>query len=92
MAHYIDGFVLPIQHNRLNEYKRLVEAASPRLWRGLFARLATYSRRRPCPQASRLGFDAASGVMLERDSPAVEPAEGQMGNVGIFSYHYRSRV
>ncbi len=63
-----------------------VEAASPRLWRGLFAGLATYFRRRPCPQASRLGFDAASGVMLERDSPAVEPAEGQMGNVGLYCF------
>ena len=28
MAHYIDGFVLPIQRDRLNEYKRVAEAAA----------------------------------------------------------------
>jgi uncharacterized protein YbaA (DUF1428 family) len=25
MAHYIDGFVLPVSRDRLNDYKRLVE-------------------------------------------------------------------
>ncbi len=28
MANYIDGFVLPIPRNRLDEYKRIVEAAA----------------------------------------------------------------
>ena len=28
MAHYIDGFVLPIPRDRLNEYKRLAEAVA----------------------------------------------------------------
>ncbi len=28
MAHYIDGFVLPIPRDRLDEYKRVVEAAA----------------------------------------------------------------
>src|SRR5262245_57697043 len=28
MAHYIDGFVLPIPRDRLNEYKRVVEAVA----------------------------------------------------------------
>jgi uncharacterized protein YbaA (DUF1428 family) len=32
MAHYIDGFVFPIPRNRLNEYKRLVEAAAE-IWK-----------------------------------------------------------
>ncbi len=32
MAHYIDGFVLPIPRDRLNEYKRLVEAAAE-IWK-----------------------------------------------------------
>jgi uncharacterized protein YbaA (DUF1428 family) len=32
MAHYIDGFVLPIQRARLNEYKRLVEAVAE-IWK-----------------------------------------------------------
>ncbi len=34
------------------------------------------------PQASRLGVYVASRVMLERIGPAMEPGEGQMGNVG----------
>jgi uncharacterized protein YbaA (DUF1428 family) len=32
MAHYIDGFVLPIPRNRLNEYKRVVEAVAE-IWK-----------------------------------------------------------
>jgi uncharacterized protein YbaA (DUF1428 family) len=32
MAHYIDGFVLPVQRNRLTEYKRLAEAVA-RIWK-----------------------------------------------------------
>ena len=32
MAHYIDGFVLPIQRDRLNEYKRLAEAVAE-IWK-----------------------------------------------------------
>ena len=32
MAHYIDGFVLPIPRDRLNEYKRLVEATAE-IWK-----------------------------------------------------------
>jgi uncharacterized protein YbaA (DUF1428 family) len=32
MAHYIDGFVLPISRDRLEEYKRLVEAAAE-IWK-----------------------------------------------------------
>lgn len=32
MAHYIDGFVLPISRDRLDEYRRLVEAAAE-IWR-----------------------------------------------------------
>ena len=32
MPHYIDGFVLPIPRNRLNEYKRVVEAAAE-IWK-----------------------------------------------------------
>jgi len=32
MAHYIDGFVLPISRDRLDEYKRLVEAAAE-IWK-----------------------------------------------------------
>jgi uncharacterized protein YbaA (DUF1428 family) len=32
MAYYIDGFVLPIQRDRLNEYKRLAEAAAE-IWK-----------------------------------------------------------
>ncbi|MGB0910421.1 MAG: DUF1428 domain-containing protein, partial [Nitrospirales bacterium] len=32
MAHYIDGFVLPISRNRLDEYKRLVEAVAD-IWK-----------------------------------------------------------
>lgn len=32
MAHYIDGFVLPIPRDRLDEYKRVVEAAAE-IWK-----------------------------------------------------------
>ena len=32
MAHYIDGFVLPIPRDRLNEYKRVVEAVAE-IWK-----------------------------------------------------------
>jgi len=32
MANYIDGFVLPIQRDRLNEYKRLAEAVAE-IWK-----------------------------------------------------------
>jgi len=32
MAHYIDGFVLPIPRNRLDDYKRLVEAVAE-IWK-----------------------------------------------------------
>ncbi len=32
MAHYIDGFVLPVQRNRLPEYKRLAEAVA-KIWK-----------------------------------------------------------
>ena len=32
MAHYIDGFVLPVPRDRLNEYKRLVEGAAE-IWK-----------------------------------------------------------
>jgi len=32
MAHYIDGFVLPISRDRLDEYKRLVETAAE-IWK-----------------------------------------------------------
>ena len=32
MAHYIDGFVLPISRDRLDEYKRLVEAIAE-IWK-----------------------------------------------------------
>jgi len=32
MAHYIDGFVLPVPRDRLNEYKRVVEAVAE-LWK-----------------------------------------------------------
>ena len=32
MAHYIDGFVLPIPRDRLNEYKRLTQAAAE-IWK-----------------------------------------------------------
>ncbi len=32
MAHYIDGFVLPISRDRLDEYKRLIEAAAA-IWK-----------------------------------------------------------
>lgn len=32
MAHYIDGFVLPIARDRLDEYRRLVEAAAD-IWK-----------------------------------------------------------
>ena len=32
MAHYIDGFVLPISRDRLDEYKRLVEAVAD-IWK-----------------------------------------------------------
>ncbi len=32
MAHYIDGFVFPIQRDRLNEYKRLAEAVA-KIWK-----------------------------------------------------------
>lgn len=32
MAHYIDGFVLPVPRDRLDEYKRLVEAAAD-IWK-----------------------------------------------------------
>ncbi len=32
MAHYIDGFVLPVPRDRLNEYKRVVEAAAE-IWK-----------------------------------------------------------
>lgn len=32
MAHYIDGFVLPVSRNRLDEYKRLVEAVAE-IWK-----------------------------------------------------------
>ena len=32
MAHYIDGFVLPIARERLNEYTRLVEAVAE-IWK-----------------------------------------------------------
>ena len=33
MAHYIDGFVLPVPRNRLEAYRRLVEAVSE-IWKG----------------------------------------------------------
>jgi uncharacterized protein YbaA (DUF1428 family) len=32
MTHYIDGFVLPISRDRLDDYKRLVEAAAD-IWK-----------------------------------------------------------
>ncbi len=32
MAHYIDGVVLPVQRDRLNEYKRLAEAVA-KIWK-----------------------------------------------------------
>ena len=32
MAHYIDGFVLPVPRDRLDEYKRVVEAAA-KIWK-----------------------------------------------------------
>ena len=32
MAQYIDGFVLPVQRDRLNEYKRLAEAVAE-IWK-----------------------------------------------------------
>ena len=32
MAHYIDGFVLPVPRDRLDEYKRVVEAAAE-IWK-----------------------------------------------------------
>ncbi len=32
MAHYIDGFVLPVSRNRLDEYRRLVEAVA-QIWK-----------------------------------------------------------
>ncbi len=32
MSHYIDGFVLPVPRDRLNEYKRVVEAAAE-IWK-----------------------------------------------------------
>ena len=32
MAHYIDGFVLPVARNRLDEYRRLVEAVAE-IWK-----------------------------------------------------------
>ena len=32
MTHYIDGFVLPVSRNRLDEYRRLVEAAAE-IWK-----------------------------------------------------------
>ena len=32
MAHYIDGFALPVPRDRLNEYKRLVEAVAE-IWK-----------------------------------------------------------
>ncbi len=32
MAHYIDGFVLPISYNRLDEYRRLVEVVAE-IWK-----------------------------------------------------------
>jgi uncharacterized protein YbaA (DUF1428 family) len=32
MAHYIDGFVLPVSRDRLNEYARLVEAVAE-IWK-----------------------------------------------------------
>jgi uncharacterized protein YbaA (DUF1428 family) len=32
MAHYIDGFVLPISRDRLNDYQRLIEAAAE-IWK-----------------------------------------------------------
>ena len=32
MAHYIDGFVLPVSRDRLDEYKRLVEAVAE-IWK-----------------------------------------------------------
>ena len=40
-------------------------------------------RCRSRPQASRLGIHVASRVILERIGPAMEPGEGQMGNVGL---------
>ena len=32
MTHYIDGFVLPVPRDRLNEYKRVVEAVA-QIWK-----------------------------------------------------------
>ena len=32
MAHYIDGFVLPVPRDRLDEYRRLAEAAA-KIWK-----------------------------------------------------------
>ena len=32
MAHYIDGFVLPVPRDRLNEYQRVVEAVAD-IWK-----------------------------------------------------------
>ncbi|MDH3439446.1 MAG: DUF1428 domain-containing protein [Gammaproteobacteria bacterium] len=32
MSHYIDGFVLPVPRDRLNEYKRVVEAVAE-IWK-----------------------------------------------------------
>ncbi|MEM8681063.1 MAG: DUF1428 domain-containing protein [Planctomycetota bacterium] len=32
MAHYVDGFVLPIPHNRLDDYRRVAEAVAE-IWK-----------------------------------------------------------
>jgi len=32
MAHYVDGFVLPVSRDRLDEYKRVAEAAAE-IWK-----------------------------------------------------------
>ena len=44
MAHYVDGFVLPVPRDRLDEYKRVAEAAAViwKVWRRVF----TFSTRR----------------------------------------------
>ena len=59
-----------------------VEAARLGLGHGLFARLATRSRRKLVPTRADWASMSRGGVMLERNGLAVQPGAGQMGNVG----------
>ena len=59
-----------------------VEAARPGFWSGPFACVTTLFDADVVRKRADWEYMSRAGVMLERIGPAMEPGEGQMGNVG----------